>query len=316
LRSWIEPGLAILLSICILLSGSELTLAEGTSQSRPVSAYSNASWATGVVVPEGAGLQDGGKVHWEGVSNVTVSLTLPDIGSPDRVVYAVMSVMTSDGSVLQAAAGALPNSTGWRGFAWLVTGANSGSPTYLWVLNASQPEMSSMGTVLLSIFSEPGAWELKISDMATGSSVERSYPQGPGQVLRAGDQEVFALESYSRSQATFSEMGNLTLNSIWLDGQKVVSGCYLYSDWDMIHNPLFVVGSTGSSPPSFIYAGEGKTGSFFWDYAGVWGAQGDTLTGLAEILALVALVGAVVLGGTGIWLARKKPANASSATSG
>lgn len=301
-----DPRLAVLVSIFLLLPGFGVALATGTAQSKLVTPYPNSSWAIGVVVPEGA--QIGGEsVRWEAVANVTAFLALPDIVSPDQIIYAVLSVMTSDGSVLQAAAGAFPNGTGWLGYAWSIQGSDSGTPSYQWVLNASQPEMSPSANISISIFLASGRWGLRVIDMGTGSSVERSFPPGPAPSLRAGDQEVFALESYSRTSATFRNMGNLTLYSILLDGKKVTNGCYIYSDWDMIHNPLFVVGSSGSTPPSFIYAGEGPAGSFFWDYVEIWSVQNGPLAGLVEVVAVVAVAGALALGGVGFWLSRKRP---------
>jgi hypothetical protein len=257
-----------------------------------------------VVIPEGAGVLGGGGVRWETVTNVTASLMLPDIASPDRIVYAILSTMTSDGTVLQAAAGALPNRTGWAAFAWSVTGADSGTPTYTWVLNASEPEMSPGANVSISIFHSSGGWGLRVTDLDTGSSLESPFGAGLASALRAGDQEVFALESYSRTPATFQAMGNLTVRSILIDGKEVIRGCYLYGDWDMVHNPLFVVGSSGTSPPSFISAAAGSGGSYFWEYVGFWGVQGDPTAGL-EVIAFGALAGAVALGGLGVWLARR-----------
>jgi hypothetical protein len=258
------------------------------------------------VVPEGAHLLGGGRVQWESVTNVTAYLALPDIESPDGNVYAILSVMTNDGSVLQAAAGALPNRTVWLGFAWSIEGASSGTPSYSWVLNASKPEMSPLANVSISIFRASGLWDFKITNVGTGSSVVEPFPPGPASTLRVGDQEVFALESYSRTVATFQNMKNLTLYSILLDGRKVVSGGYLYGGWDMIHNPLFVVGNSGSSPPSFIYPGIGPAGSFFWDYVRVWGVEGNPYGGLVEILAVTSVAGAVTLGSVGVYLARKR----------
>ena len=306
MRDALNPGLAIIVSVCLFLPGFDAALSTVTPQLGPGSVYPSSSWAIGVVVPEGVHTLEGGSVRWEDVTNVTASLALPDIESPDRIVYAILSVMTSDGSVLQVAAGALPNMTGWLAFGWSILGADSGTPSYQWVLNASNPEMSPLSNISLSIFLTSGLWNLKVSDAGVKSSVEKSFPPGPAPALKAGDQEVFALESYSRTVATFRNMGNLTLNSILIDGSKVTNGCYLYSDWDVIHSPLFVVGSSGSSPPSFIYAAEGRADSFFWDYAGVWAVQSDTLPSLVEALAVVAVAGALTLGGVGFWLARKK----------
>jgi hypothetical protein len=307
LKGWPEHGLAVLVSVCLILPMSGVTMAAGTTQSQQAAAYANSSWAIGIVVPEGAGVLGGGGVRWGSVTNVTTLLSLPDIESPDRTVYAVMSVMTSDGSVLQAAAGALPNGTGWLTFAWLAQGAASLTPTYLWVLNATEPAMSPRANVSISIFLASGGWSLSVTDSNSGSTVTRQFPQGLASTLKAGDQEVFALESYSKTPGTFSGMGNLTLSAILLDGEVVVSGCYLYSDWDMVHNPLFVVGSSGSSPPSFIYAREGNLpGSYVWSYAGVWGVQNDSFSGPLDVLALGAVASAVALGGVVVWLARRK----------
>ena len=304
MRRFLGPGLAVLVSACLLVPGLGAVMPPSTLQLQTT--YPSSSWAIGVVVPEGTQMVGGGSVSWGGTTNVTVSLALPDIDSPDGIVYAILSVMTSDGSVLQAAAGALPNGTGWLGFAWSVQGASSLKPSYQWVLNASGPEMSPLSNVSISIFRTSGLWDFRVSDADTGSSVEKAFPSGPAPALRVGDQEVFALESYSRTSATFRDMGNLTLYSILLDGNKVTGGCYLYSGWDPVHNPLFVVGSSGSSPPTFINAGEGPAGSFFWDFAGVWGVQDGTFASLAEIVVVVGVAGALTLGGVGFWLARKK----------
>ena len=307
MKASLGSGLAILLSACLVLPGFGATLASGTAQAQPVSAYPNSSWAIGVMVPEGAQTVGGGSVLWESVTNVTTSLALPNIESPDGIVYAILSVMTSDGNVLQAAAGALPNRTGWFAFAWLVQGAGSGTESYQWILNGSAPQMSPQANISISIFLVSGSWSLRVSDWDSGSTVEKQFPPGVAPTLRVGDQEVFALESYSRTLATFSGMGSLRLYSILLDGKQVTSGGYLYGDWDMIHNPLFVVGSSGSSPPSFINAGESSAGSFFWNYTAAWSAQENPLGGLVEVLAAVSVAGALTLGGVGVWLARRKP---------
>jgi hypothetical protein len=306
LRGFLDPALAVLVSVCLFLPGFGAALAPGTSQSQPVSPYPNSSWAVGVVVPEGAHLLGEGSVQWQAITNVTAFLTLPNIESPDGIVYAILSVMTSDGNVLQAAAGALPNRTGWLVFAWSVQAVDSGTPVYQWVLNASTPEITPLANISISIFRSSGLWDLRVIDMGNGSSVEKPFPPSPASTFMVGDQEVFALESYSRTLATFRGMGNMTLYSILLDGKKVTNGCYLYTGWDMVHNPLFVVGSSGSSPPSFIYAGEGPATSFFWDYVGVWGVQGNPFGSLAEVLVVVSGGGAIALAGLGIWLARKK----------
>jgi len=306
LRGLLKPVLAVLVSVCLFLPSFGVTHATGTTPLQLAPAYPNSSWAIGVVVPEGTHTLGGEGVQWGDISNVTASLSLPDIESPDGIIYAILSVMTDDGSVLQAAAGAPPNRTGWLVFAWSVQEAGSVTPVYQWVLNASAPEMSPLANISISIFRSSGQWDLRVVDADDGSSVERSFPPGPAPALMAGDQEVFALESYSRTLATFAGMGNMTLHSILLNGNKVTTGCYLYNGWDMIHNPLFVVGSSGSSPPTFINAGEGSGTSFFWDYVAIWGVQGNPLGSLVEVLAVVSGGGVIMLAGLGVWLSRKK----------
>jgi len=300
-------GLAVLVCVCLILPGFGTALTSGTSQPQAVATYPNSSWAIGVMVPEGAQMLGGGSVNWEGITNVTATFALPNIDSPDGIVYTIVSVMTNDGSVLQAAAGALPNRTGWLVFAWFIQGAGSATQSYQWVLNRSAPQMSPLANISISIFEVSGLWSLRVSDMGTGSSVEQPFPPVPASTLRVGDQEVFALESYSRTVATFLGMGSLRLYSILLDGEKVTGGSYLYGDWDLVHNPLFVVGSSGSTPPSFINAGESSAGTYFWNYTAVWAAQENPFGGLAEVLAAVSVAGALTLGGVGVWLARKKP---------
>jgi len=279
--------------------------------STPAPAYPNSSWALGVVVPEGAGLQSGGKVHWEVTNDVTADVILPNITVPDRIVYAVMSVMTTDGYVLQAAAGTSPTDRVWLAFAWSIATSDPSNPVYNWVLNATAPDMSPNSTVTMSIFQAAGSWEVRVTDADTGAYVSRAFPAGISQSLKVGDQEVFALESYSRTAATFEYMGNLTLGSISLDGQKVVSGTYAYGSWDPDHNPVFVVGSSGQNPPGFIYIGEGPLGSYFWDYAAVWKLAGDPIGALAEILIVVGVVCAVAGAAVAFRLARRPAGSAS-----
>ena len=302
-----DPALAVLLTVCLILPGFGGALASRAPQLESAPSYPNSSWAIGVVVPEGARTLDGGNVLWGNIANVTATIALPNISSPDQIVYAILSVMTNDGSVLQAAAGALPNRTGWLVSAWLIQGIGSGTLSYQWVLNGSTPQMSPLANISISIFRVSGLWSLRVFDMDSGSSVEKQFPSGPAPSLRVGDQEVFALESYSRTLATFLGMGSLRLYSILLDGKKVTSGSYLYYGWDMIHNPLFVVGSSGTSPPSFINAEEGSAGSFYWNYTEIWAPQVNPIGGLAEVLTAVSVAGALTLGGVGVWLAKKKP---------
>ncbi|MDG7007447.1 MAG: hypothetical protein JRN06_04285 [Nitrososphaerota archaeon] len=290
----------------ILLAGAEApavpTKAPGQTGAAG-HAYPSTSWAVGLVVPEGASLQGGGKLRWEAVSILTAAVTLPEISLPDEIVYAVLSVMTSNGSVLQAAAGIRPNDSSWSAYAWLIPSTVSVPLVYQWILNASGPTMAPGANISISIYQTLGTWNLRVSDEQTGAAVTQRFPSGIGSSLRPGDQEVFALESYSRSGATFQNMGNLTLTGIFLDGSKATGGVYAYSDWDPAHNPLFAVGSSGASPPSFISFGQAKDGSFVWGYAMVW-------TNPTNLPLTVAIVAAMVLAaictvGVALWRSRK-----------
>ena len=261
----------------------------------PGQAYSNTSWALGVVVPEGAALANGGTLHWEEVGNVTAEFTLPNISLPDRTIYAVVSVMTDTGAVLQGAAGVRGNGSAWLAFSWTIPDVNAVLLTYHWILTASLPDMPPRSNVSISIFDTSGQWSIRVE--STGGSVVGAFPEGLGPSLKPGDQEVFSLESYSRSVATFRGMGNLTLTSLVMDGARVAGGAYAYSEWDPNHSPLFVVGSSGASPPSFISVGERADGSFVWGYGQVWKGGGNAnlaaeslVTVLLTVLAAVGLV--------------------------
>ena len=268
------------------------------SASRPGgAAYPSTSWALGVVIPEGAGLQGGGSLRWEDATNVSASVTLPDIVGPDGIVYGVMSVMAQGGAVMQAAAGVYPNMSLWLAYSWFIPNIDAVPLTYAWVLNGSNPQMAAGASVSMSIFRSAETWEVRILDRGTGSSVVRAFPLEVGAVLLAGDQEVFALESYTRSSATFEEMGNLTLSGVSIDGQKVVGGFYTYSNWNPNRQPVFGVGSAGVSPPGFISLESGTNGSFEWGFAGVTSSAGPWYPGVfgaSLVLALLVPVATVV----------------------
>ena len=260
-----------------------------------VQSYSNSSWALGIVVPEGAPVQGGGSLRWEGVGNVTVEVELPNITLPDRVVYAVESVMASDGSVLQAAAGAYPNRTFWLAYSWTVPGTGQGPVTYQWILNGSDPLMEPSAQVSISIYREGGVWNLRVENLDDGASVVRQFPKEVAGTLRAGDQEVFALESYSKSGSTFRTMGNLTMQAILVDDTKVTGGFYSYGDWDPTHNPVFVVGSSGTSPPIFISLTKIGTSSFAWGYTAGWVGGEAGFLDQDDFVLIVALAAVALL---------------------
>jgi hypothetical protein len=258
--------------------------------------YTNTSWALGVVVPEGSGLNGGAQVRWESSTNVTAVFSLPNITLPDRVVYAVLSVMASDGGVMQVAAGAYPNRSAWLTYSWSIQKVGSSSPSYQWILNGSLPSMREGATISMSIFRGESVWNLRVTDEDTGSSVLRPFPSETAPTLMAGDQEVFALESYSRTSATFRTMGNLTLEALLVDGLKVTKGFYFYGDWDPDHNPVFAVGSSGTTPPNFITLIQMGTGSFAWGFSRVWQGQSLDSGGVVVNAVLVGALAAIIVG--------------------
>lgn len=87
---------------------------------------------------------------------------------------------------------------------------------------------------------------------------------------------MFALESYSRNASTFGRMGNMTLESLLIDGCKVVDGWYPYGQWDAIRSPLFALGA--SNPPPFISRSLGGGGKAVWRYGPLWTGTGGVLS--------------------------------------
>lgn len=288
------PRRMVAASFCLLLLTAGQTLSTNLSTSTRGN-YPPTSWALGIVVPEGSALEGGGSLRWEDVTNVTGLLTLPSISNPDSVVYGVMSLMAQDGSVMQAAVGVYPNSTEWLAFSWFISDIHEIPPTYVWILNLSDPGMSPGALVSISMFRSSGMWNLRLSDLGAGSAIERTLPPGIAPSLKPGDQEVFALESYSRASATFRGMGNLTLTGLFLDGRKVTGGAYSYGSWDPNHHPVFVVGSSGASPPYFISLRFGGDGSFVWGFADNWSSGNLGIPEAGTVLAVVLLVSSLLV---------------------
>jgi len=291
-------------AVCLLLL-VPVTFGETPQTLNPRVTYPNTSWALGIVVPEGSDLSDGGTVQWGSVGNVTALVVLPNITLPDRVVYTVLSAMTDDGGIMQVAAGVYPNQTSWLSYSWQILNGNAVPASYNWILNGSAPAMHPGDSIAMSLFRASNFWNLGVADESTGSSIVHPFPEGISPTLRGGDQEVFALEAYSKSSATFRGMGNLTLEALMLDGQKVTGGAYSYSDWDPNHNPLFAVGSSGTSPPAFISLASLAGGTFVWGYSGFW--QGQTSNYGGVVVALILVVTILVLGtSVALVLTRKK----------
>ena len=255
---------ALLILLILLLTLTPLRAGSGGDIEPNQQHYPSGSWALGVVVPEGSQFADGGRLSWENATAVSVIVRLPNISFTDAATLAVESVMSADGSVLQIAAGIYPNSTSWLAYGWYIGNLQAYPQNYDWVLNSSKPEMSPGTSVSLSIYLSQGKWHYRIEDMDTNETVSGEYAFLVSPAVKVGDQEVFALESYSTSNVVFANMGNLTLDSLSVNGRRVSGGWYLYGSWDMSHKPLFVVG--GLEPPFYISLQQSGSMTFKWSY--------------------------------------------------
>ncbi len=305
-QRYLRPAAVVLLWLLVSPGASAAFDLGGSDQDAPQgAAYGSTSWALGVVVPEGSKLQTGGGVRWEDASNVTAALTLPDSTRPDGAVYAVLSVMTEDRSVLQGAVGLAANRTEWFAYSWYIPDVRATPLRYVWILNSSGLGIAPGSEVSISVFRADASWSLRIG-LAGAEGVEATFPEGASTPLRVGDQEVFALESYSSTTSVFQDMGNLTLNGVYVDRQRVVTGFYPYADWEPAHNPLFVVGSAGTSPPSFISLLRLANGTSVWSYSPVWrGSSAGYTPGLGVAFVLIMLAAAVVVVAFAVFASRR-----------
>jgi hypothetical protein len=264
--------------------------------------HSAGSWALGVVVPEVAPSATGGGASWETVNNVTITMKLPDIRQTDGTTYAILSLMANDGSILQLAAGLLPNASAWGTYAMWIQNPSSYPQQYRTVLNASTPGFAIGTNVSLEMYLAGGKWAFLARAVGTNLTVRSILSQDLSTSLRGGDQEVFALESYSFDSDVFADMGNLTLSSILLNGHKVTSGIYFYNGgWNPSHSPLFAVG--GATPPGFILISSCDGNVACWSFRSLWSgppgspvAQGMTIAviGVALVAAGIAVSAAVL----------------------
>jgi hypothetical protein len=303
-RRGASSALQALALLALLLTTPVVRVQAGGASQAIDTIYPSTSWALGIVVPEGAGLAGGGGLRWEDVSNLTSLVTLPYFRNPSGIVYAVMSVMASDGSVMQVAAGVYPSSGIWLAYSWAVEGITS-RPAYSWILNSSVPTMSAGDSISLSILRNSTRWSLRVVDLGSGAEIGRSFPPGIALSLRPGDQEAFALESYSRTAADFEHMGNLTLNGLFADGDRVATGTYVYGGWDPNKNPIFAVGSSGTNPPIFISLQEQNDGRFVWSYASVWLGGTASYGWIIGLFLALGLAGAVA-GASAAFLASRR----------
>jgi hypothetical protein len=154
--------------------------------------------------------------------------------------------------------------------------------------------MSTGTPVSLSIYLSQGRWRYRIEDLSTHEATVGDYASNVPPSLKVGDQEVFALESYSTSNIVFAHMGNLTLDALRINGRQIAGGWYAYGSWDTHHNPLFVVG--GLDPPSYISLQEGTDATLVWSYQQWSGpAQEPPQSSPLTILVAIPVLAAIVL---------------------
>jgi hypothetical protein len=224
-----------------------------------------------------------------------MELTLPNITFSDYPTLAVESLMATNESVMQIAAGIYPGNSKWLAYGWYIGDIETYPQSYEWVLNSSKPEMAAGASVSLSIFLSRGRWQYRIEDLSTHEVAAGEYATTVPPNLKVGDQEVFALESYTTSTLVFANMGNLTLDALRINGRKIATGWYGYGSWDTRHNPLFVVG--GLDPPSYITLQETHGGTLVWGYQQWPTSQPALLPSppLTAIVGVVALTGVLVV---------------------
>jgi hypothetical protein len=248
------------LFFALLLLTSLRTTASANSAQLEQQEYPSGPWALGIVVPENSRLTGGGMLSWTNVTSVSSQVTLPNMTYSDYPTLAVESLMASDGSVMQIAAGLYPGNSKWLAYGWFIKDVKAYPSSYDWVLNSSKPAMGAGAPITLSISMSEGRWRYRVEDLSTAEVASGEYPEVPP-ALKVGDQEVFALESYTTTNLVFAHMGNLTLDALRINGRKLTAGWYGYGSWDARHNPLFTVG--GLAPPSYISLQE-TNGTLVW----------------------------------------------------
>ena len=285
-------GVVLLIGAAFALRPASGQTSSSTAAGGAPSYVSPTSWAIGVVVPKNAQVVGGGGFSWGEVNNVTAKVALPQINQTDGQVGAVLSLMTTDGSVLQLAAGINPATDEWLTYAQFISDITATSANYQTIDNGSMPEMSPGDVVVLSIFASSGSWSYGLTDLNSHRSTQAKFPGGEAP-LAAGAQEAFALESYSENSSVFAHMGNLTLQSLTIDGMRVVQGLYIFSNLDWQNDPLFVVGGY-AQPPYFISVQRAVDGSVVWSYAGGWTGQSPPLA-LTILAAMAVFVAATLI---------------------
>ena len=296
LASRLAKHVLTLLCIALMLPSGSATAAQAPSsggQKALQQEYAQNSWGLGVVVPDGSTLSGGGIVNWAAVTNVTAVVQIPEITNTSATIYAVVSLMTQDGVVLQTAFGIYPGNNSWLVYSMFIENINQIPQHYIWAVNSSEPAAESGDVVTISIYQSPGpVWSFRAFNLNTSLSIDGTFGAGTTELPKRGDQEAFALESYTSDSSTFQNMGNMTLSSLLIDGKRVASGWYLFADWDMVHNPLFVVG--GAAPPAFIDVSISSDGRAVWYFSENWTGNGQIDETGPILVAAVILLGAAL----------------------
>ena len=225
-----------------------------------------APWALGIAFSDGTPLEGGHKLDWSKVSNITAVIKLPNITWVDNTIYLILTVMNSNEEVFQVAAGLNPGQQMWLVYAFYIRNIAEYPQTYVWVANRTQPNMFPNDRISLALYvvGDKG-WGYSVSNIRTGEKTNGSFPAS-SVCLKSGEQEVFALESYTSNPNVFKEMGEVVLEGVYIDGFKVEGEGYVLGGWDPFHKPLFLVG--GGSPPSFIAVIRDKN-QYKWVYSPV-----------------------------------------------
>ncbi len=226
-------------------------------------------WALGIVVPDGAPTK-GGVVKWDSSSNLTVVLTIPKINMTDSTIYVIVSVMTKSGIIIQAAIGIESDDECWRSYVMYVHDVYTSSKGYVPVLLGGPPSFSPGDSAIISIYSEfidsIPVWTAKITNLSTQEGQEiRLFSDGSSRFMK-GDHEVVALESYTKSEHVFRNMGQLILHDVFVDGQRVLGGWYVSNGQVFMSNLLFEVGA-GEPVPSFLYLVTSNNSGAIWGYS-------------------------------------------------
>lgn len=305
----ITYGLLILLFAALPIS--PISLAKTAAEINPrQNAYTSGSWGLGIVIPEGSQYADGRRLSWENVKEVTAVVHLPSINHTDNTIYVILSAMAQDGSILQIAAGIHPKMSSWLAYAFFIQNLQSYPQSYTWALNSSKPEMTAGDWITLSIYLSSKHWGYRLADMSTKEGVSGLFMYNVTPSFKTGEQEVFALESYTYTSFVFENMNALILNSLLVDGDKITKGWFYYGDWDSTHNPLFVVG--GRTPPPFISIRRFDNDTVVWSYFEWRGSEQPFPSIPYRMLALTltiffAAVGVMIF--TTIYKKRKKNEN-------